>query len=84
MSLTDRVHSHQFLRQRVTAALVTRRLDPDELPLRHGIAGFWTSVVIALVILSGFGVQGAYHNAKAKPAEPRTSIVLQTSPTTHS
>jgi hypothetical protein len=58
VSGTNQLHSYQFSQQRVVAALVMRRTDPEYVPLRRGIAAFWTGLVIAALVMAAFGIYG--------------------------
>ncbi|HIT74022.1 MAG TPA: type VII secretion protein EccB [Candidatus Avipropionibacterium avicola] len=57
-SRKDLLKAHKFTADRLVKALVTR--DPDQLdqPLRRSSMGIFASIMIAVVVMAGFGVVG--------------------------
>lgn len=57
-SRTDQVHAYQFFLQRVVSGMVAKESDPAEVPFRRlGWAGLG-SVMLAVLIIAGFGMYG--------------------------
>jgi type VII secretion protein EccB len=54
----DQLQSHQFLVQRMVSALVARESDPEQPPFRRPAGAAIGSIVIAMLVLAGFGVYG--------------------------
>lgn len=54
----DQLQSYQFLVQRLVTALVTRETDPEQAPFRRATMGAIGSIVLAVLVLTGFGVYG--------------------------
>lgn len=54
----DQLQSYQFLVQRLVTALVTRETDPEQPPFRRSTVGAIGSIVLAVLVLTGFGVYG--------------------------
>jgi type VII secretion protein EccB len=52
----DQLHSYQFMMQRVISSVVLRETDPEQAPLRRGVGSIFGSVMLAAVLLAGFGV----------------------------
>lgn len=57
-SRRDQLQSYQFLVQRVVTALVTRETDPEQPPFRRSTVAAIGSIVLAVLVLAGFGVYG--------------------------
>jgi type VII secretion protein EccB len=57
-SRRDQVHSYQFFMHRVISALVARESDPAEFPFRRLGGAALGSVMVAVLLLAGFGVYG--------------------------
>ena len=57
-SRRDQVHSYQFFMHRVISGLVARESDPAELPFRRLGGAALGSVMIAVLLLAGFGIYG--------------------------
>ena len=57
-SKRDQLQAHRFLLQRVISALVTRETDPEHPPFRRPSYAALGSVLIAGLVLAGFGVYG--------------------------
>lgn len=57
-SRQDQLHSHQFMIQRVVAALVMRETDPAQSPFRRAAGATLASVLVAAIALGGVAVYG--------------------------
>lgn len=58
-SRQDQLHSHQFMIQRVVAALVMRETDPAQSPFRRAAGATLASMLIAAIALGGVVAYGA-------------------------
>lgn len=54
----DRLQSHQFLLQRMVSAFVTHDTDPVRSPFRRGGTAVFVGVMVAVVVMAGWGVYG--------------------------
>ncbi len=54
----DRLHSYQFMVQRMVSAFVTYDTDPIRSPFRKGGTAVFVGTMLAVVIMAGWGVYG--------------------------
>jgi type VII secretion protein EccB len=57
-SKRDQLQSHQFVKQRMTHALLLRETDPEYPPFRRGIVAMLVGIGLAVLVLVGCGVYG--------------------------
>ncbi|MFF0266843.1 type VII secretion protein EccB [Kribbella sp. NPDC004536] len=57
-SKRDQLQSHQFVKQRMTHALLLRETDPEYPPFRRGIVAMMVGIGLAVLVLVGCGVYG--------------------------
>ncbi|MFD7161031.1 type VII secretion protein EccB [Kribbella sp. NPDC059898] len=57
-SKRDQLQSHQFVKQRMTHALLLRETDPEYPPFRRGIVAMLVGIGLAVLVLVGTGVYG--------------------------
>jgi type VII secretion protein EccB len=57
-SKRDQLQSHQFVKQRMTHALLLRETDPEYPPFRRGIVAMLVGIALAVLVLVGSGVYG--------------------------
>ncbi|TCC28092.1 type VII secretion protein EccB [Kribbella speibonae] len=58
-SKRDQLQSHQFVKQRMTHALLLRETDPEYPPFRRGVVAMLVGIGLAVLVLAGCGVYGA-------------------------
>ncbi|HEX8631669.1 MAG TPA: type VII secretion protein EccB [Catenuloplanes sp.] len=75
-SRQDQLHSHQFMIQRVVAALVMRETDPAQSPFRRAAGATLASVLVAAIGLGGVAVYGVLvGSGKFDPAKTDAVVV---------
>lgn len=76
-SKRDQLQAYQFLVQRVVSALITRETDPEQPPFRRpGVAAIG-SIVLAVLILAGFGVFGLLVPGGKTAWQDGKSVILE-------
>jgi type VII secretion protein EccB len=73
----DQLQSHQFLVQRMVSALVTRQSDPEQPPFRRPSGAAFGSIVIAVLVLAGFGVYGLVKPGGSKAWSKGDVVVVE-------
>lgn len=72
----DLLKAHSFVTQRLIAALVGRRADSPEPPLRRvGTAGF-ASIMIGIIVTAGFGVVGLLRGGSSTAWQNDTAVII--------
>ncbi|MGJ3508244.1 type VII secretion protein EccB [Enemella sp. A6] len=72
----DLLKAHAFVTQRLKAALVSRRPDDAERPLRRLGTGLFASVMIGVLITAGFGVVGLVRGGTSTSWQDKDHVIV--------
>lgn len=73
----DQAHAHRFLNRRLSAALIQNEPDSADMPMRKlGVATF-SSVMVALLAMAGFGIYGLLRPGGATSWKNGQSLILE-------
>ncbi|MGL5866905.1 MAG: type VII secretion protein EccB [Dermatophilaceae bacterium] len=73
----DRLHSYQFLLQRMVSAFVTRDTDPIRSPFRRGGTTMFVGAMALIVIMAGAGVYGLLRPGGSKSWRVEGGMVVE-------
>jgi type VII secretion protein EccB len=75
-SRQDQLHSYQFSVQRVVSALVMRETDPAQFPFRRVTVAGFASLMVAVILIAGFGVYALFTGGASDSWKQQTGAVL--------
>lgn len=75
-SRQDQLHSYQFSVQRVVSALVMRETDPAQFPFRRVTVAGFTSLMIGIILIAGFGVYALFTGGASDSWKNQAGAVL--------
>ncbi|MGL5809800.1 MAG: type VII secretion protein EccB, partial [Nocardioides sp.] len=73
----DQLQAYQFLRRRLVSALVFREANHAESPSKRLISATVTGLVLALLIMAGFGVYGLFKGSTAEQWTAGDRVIVE-------
>ncbi|MFI5492933.1 type VII secretion protein EccB [Actinoplanes sp. NPDC051859] len=73
----DHVHAHQFLMGRMSNALVLGDPDTVENPFSRAVTGLLAGILIAILVVAGFGIYGWLVPGGSKAWQQKDAIVVE-------
>ncbi len=76
-SRRDQLQAYQFLVQRSVSALVTRETDPLQPPFRRSTGALVGGILLAVLVLAGFGVYGVIVPGGATSWRNQSAVIVE-------